>query len=210
MRYNVSVIFFFTVPLNRGSSRSKRKLKYQNLFLWKWVSSVYEYYIMIWEILILPQFHSCIPTVIVYVGRSNQGISYTCNQKILTFAYCGRFAVPRAASTLISWFHGTCTFLQANHVFKYSNSPTHLQTEYIAIWRAIASNVADAEFIHATPSTAGSLKTRSSSLSPAASQSSYSHLLCYTGLTRSGTGSGPYCTCHRQKINKIKIKNFRS
>ena len=129
-----------------------------------------------------------------------------CNKKILTFAYCERFAVPRVASTLISWFHGTCTFLQANHVFKYSNTPTHLQTEYSAIWRAIASSVADAEFIHATPSTAGSLDTRSSSLSPAASQSSYSHLLCYTGLTHSGTGSGLYLSSSSSKIIIIKYK----
>ena len=172
--------------------------------MWKWVTSVFKYYIMIREILTLPQFHSWIRTVIVYVGRSNQGISYICNKKILTFAYCERFAVPRVASTLISWFHGTCTFLQANHVFKYSNTPTHLQTEYSAIWRAIACSVADAEFIHATPSTAGSLNTRSSSLSPAASQSSYSHLLCYTGLTRSGTGSGLYLSSSSSKIIIIK------
>ena len=91
----MSLLYFFPVPLDRGSSRSKRKGKKSEPFLWKWVSSVFEYYIMIWEILILPQFHSCIRTVIVYVGRSNQGISYICNKKILTFAYCGRFAVPR-------------------------------------------------------------------------------------------------------------------
>ena len=63
-------------------------------------------------------------------------------------------------SKLFSRCHGMCTFLQAKHIFQYT--PTHLQTKYsLAIAQAVASDAAHAEFIHATPGSAGSLNTPS-------------------------------------------------